>query len=456
MNLPTWYDAGTVSVATGSAIVTGFNNFWGDDAIMAGDLFCDPAQPLIPPQRVKSAKLGELELWTGWPGAALVQARYEVRYVGIIERSTAQTRRVLEQLGDVKAWYDIIVADDAARLALETPSKPLPANYRVIVKDTNFIWAKKSSLFGDWIGPVEFRGPSITLDVTQVYEVPYGTPPEVNMTPRAGGYDLAFDIPRGVNIEPGTTTTLAPDQPAAVTFVPVAGGYRLDIAIPRGPTGNIDGVTPFWVSRLGADADAAAARAGLGALSYVSQTLTLDQRGQGHQNLGTEYVLIGEQNVTNAADVRFLNLGAYSELKLVARASPHSVGAQMYFRTSPDNFATIRSGASDYNFRSWSGASTFSLSDTSTAALAPVSVANFQPSSSEWPQLQGLVMEISGFNKVSPKPYAVANHFTNIAGLQTHELVRGRCTFSEAQNALLFGAVGQPVSGNIKLYGRKG
>lgn len=104
MALTTWYSAGTVSVDNGSAIVTGTGTLWGDDAIMPGDLFCDPAQPAVPPQRVKEVTAdGTLELWAPWPGTTLAGAAYEIRYVGIIERSTAQTRRLLEELSVVDA-----------------------------------------------------------------------------------------------------------------------------------------------------------------------------------------------------------------------------------------------------------------------------------------------------------------------------------------------------------------
>lgn len=104
MTLPVIYASGTVSVANGDTTVTGTNTLWGDDAVMAGDLFCDPAQPLVPPQRVASVTDdGELELWAPWPGTSMVDDAYEVRFVGIIERSTAQTRRLLEQLSVVRA-----------------------------------------------------------------------------------------------------------------------------------------------------------------------------------------------------------------------------------------------------------------------------------------------------------------------------------------------------------------
>jgi hypothetical protein len=104
MPLPVIYTSGTVSVANGGTTVTGAGTLWGDDAIMAGDLFCDPAQPLVPPQRIASVTDdGELELAVGWPGTAMSDDAYEIRFVGIIERSTAQTRRLLEQLSVVQA-----------------------------------------------------------------------------------------------------------------------------------------------------------------------------------------------------------------------------------------------------------------------------------------------------------------------------------------------------------------
>ncbi|HWJ89104.1 MAG TPA: hypothetical protein VNS12_13635 [Pelagibacterium sp.] len=266
MALTTWYSTGTVSVEGGSTTVTGANLFWGDEAIMPGDLFCDPAQPLVPPQRVRQVTSdNELELWAPWPGTTIADAPYEIRYVGIIERSTAQTRRVLEQLGDVKAYFDIQVGTLADRDAFNAR----PARFRVLVSDIGdgraAIYSKNSSADGDWSEPAMFSGPAIELDVASVVDAPFGSEPDVTLSPRPGGYDMSFIIPEGMRLFPGATTTLPPDQPAQANFVPVEGGFRLDLAIPRGPTGDIDGVTPFWVSRLGADGDAEAARLGLNA-----------------------------------------------------------------------------------------------------------------------------------------------------------------------------------------------
>lgn len=68
---------------------------------------------------------GELELWTGWPGGDLTAASYEIRYVGIIERFTAQTRKVLEDLGEIDpAWTPILALSDDADI-LSAPSLPV-------------------------------------------------------------------------------------------------------------------------------------------------------------------------------------------------------------------------------------------------------------------------------------------------------------------------------------------
>jgi hypothetical protein len=73
--------------------------------IQAGDLFCDPAQPLVPPQRIASVDYTAVTatLAVNWPGTTMTAAAYEVRYVGDAVRSTAQTREVLTELSTVQA-----------------------------------------------------------------------------------------------------------------------------------------------------------------------------------------------------------------------------------------------------------------------------------------------------------------------------------------------------------------
>lgn len=107
-NLPTFYAVGTASVTTGETTITFSGAVLGteqDGNIWPHDLFLDPAQPLVPAQRIASVdyEAGTAELAVAWPGDTMTGDPYEVRYVGIIERSTAQSRRLLEQLSVVQA-----------------------------------------------------------------------------------------------------------------------------------------------------------------------------------------------------------------------------------------------------------------------------------------------------------------------------------------------------------------
>ena len=96
----TYYDTGTVSVDNGGTAISGTDTGWGGGVIEAGDLFMIPAQPAIPPQRIASVTDdGAAVLAYPWPGTDVVDGAYEVRFVGYNERSIAQTRRYLAQLG---------------------------------------------------------------------------------------------------------------------------------------------------------------------------------------------------------------------------------------------------------------------------------------------------------------------------------------------------------------------
>ena len=291
------YVSGTITLTNGSAAFTGSGTGWLAASFREGDTILgiedNPGVTYVI-ESITDNDAGTLtQPWDGPSGTY----EYRMRYLSDGQRVTAQARQLIELLGNGNlqalaglsgtpntlpmftgtgamievprtdlvsgANYDVQVATLPDRDAYDGQS----VGFAVLVSDTG---DGRAAIFsrvegGGWSGAAYVTGPSITLDVTEVDEVPYGAPPDVTLTPRTGGYDLAFDIPRGMVIEPGATTTLAPDQDAEVTFVPVTGGYRLDIAIPRGPTGDIDGVTPFWQDRITTDVDAAAARAGLGA-----------------------------------------------------------------------------------------------------------------------------------------------------------------------------------------------
>lgn len=261
--LPTRYSEGSATVVANEVTVTPtdalwYGNVWGDD------LFFDPAQPLVPPQRIASVNEdGTLTLAYPWPGDTMTEAPYEIRYIGIIERSTAQTRRVIEELGKISPYYDVQVDT----LADRDDYDDRPTGFAVLVADTgdgrSAIYSKNSATSGDWSDPAYVTGPAVTLDVGSVTPVAFGNDPDVTLTPVAGGYEFDFELPENATFQSGTITTLNPGEDATFSLSPVAGGYALNLGVPRGPTGDIDGVTPFWQGRITVDTTLAQARAGL-------------------------------------------------------------------------------------------------------------------------------------------------------------------------------------------------
>lgn len=103
----TYYNTGKASVENGQTLITFTDADIGSaefPTLLPGDLFLDLAQADVPQQRIASIDYAAqtATLAVGWPGTTLVNADYEVRFVGEVRRSTAQTRRYLEMLGQLE------------------------------------------------------------------------------------------------------------------------------------------------------------------------------------------------------------------------------------------------------------------------------------------------------------------------------------------------------------------
>jgi hypothetical protein len=108
MQLPYYFDQGKASVANGGTTVTFTGTALGTSAqpaIWPGDIFDDPAQSMGFDRRIESIDYNaKTAVLSGpWLGTSLVSADYRVYFIGIVERSTAQTRRLLEELSVVEA-----------------------------------------------------------------------------------------------------------------------------------------------------------------------------------------------------------------------------------------------------------------------------------------------------------------------------------------------------------------
>ncbi len=170
LGLPSYYNTGTASVDVGGTVVTFQLAFLGTldfPAVLPGDLFMDPAQPEFPPQRIASidyaADPQTATLATVWPGAAMTANPYEIRLVGNIERSTAQTRRYLELLGQI--GYTGIAVNAFGEFSDRSLYDDTVQGFTFLSLDGDgtldsppYIYIKKSSASADWSDPISFIG----------------------------------------------------------------------------------------------------------------------------------------------------------------------------------------------------------------------------------------------------------------------------------------------------------
>lgn len=155
MALPTFYATGLASVANGATTITFSGALLGTadlPTFRAGDEFFAPGQPEVPGQRLTSVNYedGTAELWRPWPGASLTAAAYEVRFVDDGARSTAQTRRYLEMLGQLQA---LGIQPNAVGALLDRDSYDAAAKGFIFLSVSPAPWtlyAKLSADEGDW------------------------------------------------------------------------------------------------------------------------------------------------------------------------------------------------------------------------------------------------------------------------------------------------------------------
>ena len=313
---PGIYNTGTATVASGGLTVSfqGVANLQA--AIRPGDRFGGHVGFGI---RIAAVGTDTVTLAHPWPGAAQTAAPYEIVFTPYDLSYREELYEIIKRYGRgaLPAMAELVGEDGAIPVFTGPQTMSLltqqditngakynvqvanliergnynnePAGFAVLVGDVGdgraAIYSRVGPA-GNWSAPAYITGPAITLDITEVDEVPYGAPPDATLTPKSGGYDLAFEIPRGMIIEPGTTTTLAPGQPAQVNFVPITGGYRLDISLPKGDTGEITGLTPFWQTRVSTDTNDTEAQTGLGATVTGRALFTAENKSAARTAIG--------------------------------------------------------------------------------------------------------------------------------------------------------------------------
>lgn len=232
------YVTGTITLTNGDANFTGTGTGWAAAGFKEGDTIFDVTGATEYMGVVNTITgPGAGTLTKAWEGPTLTTA-YRMRYQPDGSRVPAQAAQLIEILGNgnlvafaeldgsggnlvpmfdgagsmvlisklsltAGVDYDVQVDELADRAAYDGQL----AGYSVLVSDIGdgraAVYSKNSATAGDWSDPAFVTGPVGPM----------------------------------VTIEAGTTTTLAAGSPATVDVVPVAGGYEIDFGIPQGIQG---------------------------------------------------------------------------------------------------------------------------------------------------------------------------------------------------------------------------
>ncbi len=200
----------------------------------------------------------------------------------------------------------------------------------------------------------------------------------------------------------------------------------------------------------------AQARTNIEALTYgAAQALTLLQRHQVHQNIGSEYVFIEEQNVTNAGDVRFYDLGAYRELMFKCEVVPEGGAGQLFWRGSSDDGADFRGGSGDYYsqyfIQTGTGSAVYPLTSQTLALLSAYNIKGVPAGGQA--KYQSFATKIVDWGVPVEKTYQSRGHFLADNSTWCQDFISGTVPISLGLNALLIGTISRPLSGRIRLYG---
>lgn len=244
------YVTGTISLTNGQAAFTGTSTGWLLAGFKEGDTIIDitGATEFMGVVATIDAN-GAGTLTKAWEGPTLVDVGYRMRYQPDGARVSAQARNLIELLGS-GAFFQYDASGTLAERA-QYDGQRKGFSFLNISTTPMGLYIKASDADGDWAGPTAYA---------------QGETGDTGPMP-----DLEF-LP---------AITLAPGSPASVDVTPTSDGYQVQLSLPKGDTGDINGVTPFWVSRLGYDADAGAARTGLGVRDVLSGSRSFFVRPDG-------------------------------------------------------------------------------------------------------------------------------------------------------------------------------
>lgn len=194
------YSAGTVSLTTGSAVVTGIDTAWATALLKGGEIFVQaPGNPLPIATIDSDTQITAALKWTGATGVYDYVLRIGTAYDQQIAKNAEILARLLAEIEAGTVWKYDASGDTAGRDLYDNRAKDF--SYLDISGEQPVLWVKASNDPGDWAGPFSYgvgpTGPAPSLTFSPVVTGEPGTPASLIVTGN-NPKNLAFTIPAGL------------------------------------------------------------------------------------------------------------------------------------------------------------------------------------------------------------------------------------------------------------------
>lgn len=383
--------------------------------------------------------------------------------------------------------FDVAVPNMAGRAAYNGAA----TGFRVLVADIgdgrSALYIKNSATSGDWSVPYYITGPVGPAGVNQRGNYSAGTAYAIRDIVQYGGSTWIAKVATTGNAPPTLPTTentqwllFARSGTAGVvdrgTYSGAAAYEANDIVLNNGSTwlalqpttGNSPPVLPtesnaYWrlLARKGTDGTgtgdvtgAASAVDGqfAAANGTTGKSIKFLTTAQARQTLGGWEAIGDPYDLAGVAQADWLNLSAFSVLRLIVEGTPSAAAADIGFRYSTDNGASFVSSASYQGFIGSDENGGRTITTQFTSSLAPI-IVNTSPINT-FPFLS--VIDIAGFNKAATfNAQSSTSYFSSASGLSRRSLAN-LWGGSAARNALRFISSTAMSRGRAQLFGIRG
>ena len=224
-----YYSTGSVTLTTGSAVVTGNGTGWQIALISGGNVIVQAPGNVLPIASVDSDTQITAELeWTGASGTYSYTIQRDTAYLQSLDQNSQNLSYLLSELRAGTIFKYDQSGDLAGRDLYD--ARPKNFGYLVTIGVTQPVFfVKASNADGDWAGPFPYGtgpvGPAPELSIGSVATLPAGANATASVSGTDGEYALNLGLPRGEVGPEGPEGPEGPQGPQGIRGVDNRGSW---------------------------------------------------------------------------------------------------------------------------------------------------------------------------------------------------------------------------------------